>query len=129
MSDLPIGEVGESVGFFDAVCPKCRARIGWSGRAKDRPACHRCGHQIPKAELEEDARKIEEHRQMLRDLRTANPGWERWREARVAAGLTLRQAAKILDVDPSWLSAVERGERKPTEILAGKMIRCYGSEE
>jgi DNA-binding XRE family transcriptional regulator len=67
--------------------------------------------------------------ELLAELRTANPGWDKWRKARVAAGLTLRQAAKILEVAPSDLSAIERGEQRPSEMLAARMARCYGGDQ
>ena len=28
-----------------ATCPKCKHRIGWQGRAVDRPPCPKCGHE------------------------------------------------------------------------------------
>ena len=39
-------------GFIDARCPNCDAKIGWMGRMVDRPACPKCGHRPPQAELE-----------------------------------------------------------------------------
>ena len=120
--------MGESKAFIDAHCPKCHTRIGWYGRAVDRPACWRCGHQIPRAELERDQAKMDDFQEMLAELRQANPGWDKWQKARVAAGLTLRQAAKLLEVAPTTLSEIERGENRPSEALAGRMARCYGGD-
>jgi DNA-binding XRE family transcriptional regulator/Zn ribbon nucleic-acid-binding protein len=120
--------VTETKAFIDAVCPKCKTKIGWFGRAVDRPPCRRCGFQIPKDVLEHDQAKMDRFRELLAGLRAANPGWERWREARSAAGLTLRQAAKLLEVAPTTLSEIERGENRPSEALTGRMIRCYGGE-
>jgi DNA-binding XRE family transcriptional regulator len=64
-------------------------------------------------------------RELLSELKEANPAWEHWRKARVAAGLTLRQAAKLLHVAPSDLSEIEQGHKQPSEALAGRMSRCY----
>ena len=37
-------DLNKTVGFFDATCPKCKARIGWHGKITDRPPCRQCGH-------------------------------------------------------------------------------------
>ncbi|MDE2102916.1 MAG: helix-turn-helix transcriptional regulator [Patescibacteria group bacterium] len=116
----------ESHAMIDASCPKCKTRIGWYGRVVDRPACHRCGHQVPRAELERDQATMDEFRAMLAELHKANPGWETWGKARVAAGLTLRQAAKLLNVSPTDLSAIERGETRLDDVMAERMKRLYG---
>lgn len=118
-----------TLGFFDASCPQCRKRFGWSGHAIDRPACPRCGYQIPAEERTADARQLEDFRELLAELRQANPGWDKWQKARVAAGLTLRQAAKLLGMMPSDLSAVEQGGVGPSPELLEKMKRVYGVGE
>ena len=38
--------------FIDARCPKCDRKQGWFGDLKDRPPGPKCGHQVPKAELD-----------------------------------------------------------------------------
>jgi DNA-binding XRE family transcriptional regulator len=111
---------------IDARCPKCGAHIGWFGRVVDRPPCLRCGHRPPDTELQHDQEEIEAFRELLAELRQANPGWDKWRKARVAAGLTLRQAAKLLEVAPATLSEIEQGQNRPSEALAARMARCYG---
>lgn len=116
----------DSKGFIDAQCPKCRAKIGWYGRVVDRPACHRCGHKPPAADLEHDQAEIDNFRELLAELRQANPGWDKWQRARVAAGLTLRQAAKLLSVLPTQLSEIEQGKVRPSEEFAKQMSECYG---
>lgn len=40
---------------------------------------------------------------------------EKLRELREAKGLLLRQVAAELDVDPSFLSKIERGDKRPTK--------------
>lgn len=114
--------------FIDASCRKCGARIGWFGRVMDRPACRRCGDRPDDAELQSDQTEMDNFREMLAELRQANPGWNQWQKARVAAGLTLRQAAKLLDVAPTTLSEIERGENRPSEALLARMIRCYSGD-
>lgn len=114
--------------FIDAVCRSCRKRIGWFGRAIDQPACPRCGWKPDRVTLAADQAAMDDFRKMLSEMREANPGWEHWREARVAAGLTLRQAAKLLDVTPSDLSDVESGQKRASEALVGRMARCYDGE-
>jgi DNA-binding XRE family transcriptional regulator len=113
--------------FFDASCRSCRKRIGWFGLAVDQPACPRCGWKPDPATLEADQAAMNDFHEMLSELRDANPNWEHWRKARVAAGLTLRQAAKLLEVTPSGLSDIERGQNQPSEALCGRMARCYGA--
>ena len=52
--------------MMDARCPKCGCRIGWRGKAVDRPRCPKCLHQVDRAELEAADRQVEECRlQML----------------------------------------------------------------
>jgi predicted nucleic acid-binding Zn-ribbon protein len=53
--------------FNDASCPKCGRRFGWVGEMIDRPPCPKCGHQIPKEELQEADEEMEKFRQLLRD--------------------------------------------------------------
>jgi ribosome-binding protein aMBF1 (putative translation factor) len=112
--------------FIDAVCPRCKARIGWHGRVIDRPACHRCGHQVPQADLQHDQDEMDNARKVLEELHQAKPGWDKWRKARVMAGLTLRQAAKQLGTDATTLSGIERGQTIPSDELATRMRECYG---
>lgn len=54
-------------GFFDATCPKCGKRFGWSGELVERPPCPGCGHAIPAEELKagEDALAIAEMQALL----------------------------------------------------------------
>jgi len=120
--------MAETKAFIDAVCPKCKAKIGWYGRPTDHPGCHRCGWKPNPADLEHDQAEMDNFRELLAELRTANPEWDKWRKARVAAGLTLRQAAKILEVVPTTLSEIERGENRPSEALANRMRRCYAGD-
>lgn len=112
--------------YIDARCRSCRARIGWHGTMLDQPACPRCGWKPDPGQLAAAHRRFQADRRLLRELAAANPGWERWREARLAAGLTLRQAAKILEIAPTKLSQVEQGRECPSESLAAEMARFYG---
>jgi DNA-binding XRE family transcriptional regulator len=117
--------MSETIAFMDAACPRCHKRFGWHGRVVDRPPCPRCGHNLDRAQLEQDQYQIDQFRELLAELRQANPNWDKWQRARVAAGLTLRQAAKILEVAPQTLAEIERGENRPSEALATRMARCY----
>jgi hypothetical protein len=61
--------------MMDARCPKCGRRIGWQGRAVDRPGCWHCGHQVPRSELEDADRQIEACREeMLREAEKSGAG-------------------------------------------------------
>lgn len=112
--------------FYDASCDKCGRRFGWQGELTDRPNCPRCGHRPPDKELADAQAKMDDFERMLIELRQANPGWDKWQKARVAAGLTLRQAAKLLEVAPQTLCDIEQGRQKPSEALAKRMGECYG---
>ena len=47
------------------------------------------------------------------------------RQQRIDAGLTLRQAARLLEVDGAFLSEIENGRREPTADFADRMARVY----
>jgi len=47
-------------------------------------------------------------------------------EARAYAGLSLEQAARVLNVEPAGLDAIERGVARPDDILAARMRKVYG---
>ena len=124
--------------FIDAQCRRCRKRIGWFGRAIDQPACQRCGLTPDRAAIERDQAEMDQfreiltelqkknpNREILTELQKKNPNWKTWRKARVDAGLTLRNAAKLLDVTPTDLSDIEQGRKTPSEALTGRMARCY----
>lgn len=116
----------ETKAFIDAACKRCHARIGWYGTVLEHPGCPRCGWKPDLRTLKADHDEMVSFRELLAELRAANPGWDKWQKARVAAGLTLRQAAKLLEVAPTTLSDIERGESRPSDALAGRMARCYG---
>lgn len=46
-------------------------------------------------------------------------------EARVAAGLSVSQAAKLLDLPPSYIRSVEAGEVNPATSVVDDFGRCY----
>ena len=115
----------ETKAFIDACCKRCHARIGWYGTVLEHPGCPRCGWKPAPETLQSDHQKMVNFRELLTELRQANPGWDKWQKSRVAAGLTLRQAAKLLEVAPTTLSEIERGQNRPSEELAGRMARCY----
>lgn len=117
--------MSETKAFIDASCRRCGAHIGWYGTVLEHPGCRRCGTKPDPERLKADHEEMQNFRELLKELRAANPGWDKWQKARVAAGLTLRQAAKLLDVTPAMLSEIERGQNRPSEDLAGRMARCY----
>lgn len=120
--------MADTKAFIDATCPKCRKRIGWYGRIVDHPTCPRCGHRPDQANLERTQAEADKFTELLAALQEVNPGWEKWREARVAAGLTLRQAAKLFGVGPRELSEIEQGRTQPSQALAEQMARCYSGD-
>lgn len=118
----------ETRAFMDATCKKCGKRIGWFGRAVNMPTCPRCGAEPDRAALERDQTIMDDFRDLLEELRerSASPG--RLRQARLAAGLTLIQAARLFQIEAPVLAMIERGEASPTREFAGRMAECYGGE-
>lgn len=114
--------------MIDATCPKCRRRIGWCGTMSNRPACPRCGHRPPQPELdaaEAEMQAIEER--LLTHPKDASGDMRR--QQRVDAGLTLRQAAKLLGMTAQHLSDTENGRAEPSLELLEKMKDVYGAGE
>jgi transcriptional regulator with XRE-family HTH domain len=54
---------------------------------------------------------------------------ERLRELREANGFLLREVAAKLEVDPSLLSKVERGDKKPTREQVVHIAKIYNIDE
>ena len=50
------------------------------------------------------------------------------RQARLARGLSLRAAARLLGVDPGYLSRLERGQRRPSIDVAHGLIRLLDAD-
>jgi ribosome-binding protein aMBF1 (putative translation factor) len=111
--------------FIDVLCPKCRRRFGWQGRMVDRPPCPRCGHQAPKVDLEAADARMDADRALI----ASRPEASIVGRQRVIAGLTLRQAAKLLGLTPSELSDLENGRHALTPELVDKMAAIYGVGE
>jgi|ERR1700723_578777 len=108
-------------GFIDARCPNCDAKIGWMGRMVDRPDCRKCGHRPPQSELEAADSKMDElERKMLADPTND------YRQRRVCAGLTLRDAAVKIGVSASVLSGWENRGEQPTPEQLSRMDEAYG---
>jgi uncharacterized Zn finger protein (UPF0148 family) len=110
--------------MIDASCPKCRRRFGWCGTLANRPACPMCGHRPPQSELDAEAAEMEAFHERLR----THPGradGETRRQQRVDAGLTLRQAAKLLGILPVELNWYEKGIQPPESVCA-RMAEVYG---
>jgi transcriptional regulator with XRE-family HTH domain len=53
----------------------------------------------------------------------------RIKSARVALGLSQEEAAKALDIGQSYLSKIERGDKRPNVELLSQMARLYGVTE
>jgi len=54
---------------------------------------------------------------------------EKLRELREARGLLLREVAAQMEVDPSLLSKIERGDKRATREQVVLMARMYKSDE
>lgn len=54
---------------------------------------------------------------------------EKLRELRDARGLLLREVAAQLEVDPSLLSKIERGDKRATREQVVQMARMYKADE
>lgn len=107
-------------GMFDAQC-KCGKRFGWAGSVKDRPPCPRCGYRPDQADLEATDKAMEEMRQLL----ASRPEAANCRKQRIAAGLTLRQAAMLLKLTPSELSMIEMGRWDLADDVKARMAEVY----
>ncbi len=111
--------------MIDAQCPKCRRRFGWHGDLTDRPACPRCGHQLPAAELAADQRRFEaDLHALITHPRDATPALRK--RQRELAGLTLKQAARQIGCTPRTLEDCEAGSGMPSPGMLADMARVYG---
>ena len=54
---------------------------------------------------------------------------EKLRELREARGLLLREVAAQLEVDPSLLSKIERGDKRATRDQVVQMAKIYKADE
>lgn len=54
---------------------------------------------------------------------------EKLRELREARGLLLREVAAQMEVDPSLLSKIERGDKRATRVQVVQMARMYKADE
>jgi DNA-binding transcriptional regulator YiaG len=111
-------------GMMDATCP-CGKRIGWYGSAADRPACPRCGHQVPKEELAALDAKLDEMRRLC-DLHPKDASPADLAAMRKMAGLSIGQVAKLLDlydrIEPvEW----EAGRRRPSAEQCDRLSEIY----
>jgi len=123
--------MSDTAAFFDARCPSCGARYGWYGTADAAPhSCRSCGYDL-KAQREahaQDAASIGE--MMERRSTPANQcDGEKLRAKRIDAGLTLRQAANLLDTTMTRLSHIEQGRATANDVLTRRMDRVYGGEQ
>lgn len=111
--------------FIDARCGKCGARVGWFGEMKDQPPCGRCGRKPDRSKLEAAQKEIDDFEKLLAD-RAKDRSAEVHRRQRVASGLTVGQAAKLLGMSGPDLARIERGESEVTPELADRMAGLYG---
>lgn len=117
--------------FFDATCPKCGRSFGWYGSLVSRPACPKCGHQIPLEERVDAQAKMDEFRKLM-EASPHKANGQTLRKQRLAAGLTLGQAVKVLGVPGltlTGLSAIEMGAAPASEQIAAAMVKAYGLDE
>lgn len=113
--------------FFDDSCPKCRRRFGWQGELTDRPACPKCGHQVPRAELEAGQKEMDDFQALLLTRADRSTGPQLARK-RVTAGLSLRQAAKLLGLQPKDLADWENGRATVPADQAPRLDRLYAGD-
>lgn len=108
--------------MIDARCERCGRRYGWCGEMRDQPPCPKCGHRPEQAALDAAQAQMDETERLI----FSEPSQELCGRQRVAAGLTLRQAAKLLGVEPRDLADVEHGRAPLMPDLAAKMAELYG---
>jgi hypothetical protein len=113
--------------FIDVRCPECDRKFGWFGEFIDRPPCPKCGHRLPKSELEEIQAKMDEQERLM-ELRLADGTIEDRRLKRVQSGLTLRQAAKLAGIVASRLSNYENGREDLTPEELAKLDALYSGD-
>jgi DNA-binding XRE family transcriptional regulator len=89
------------------------------------PACPKCGHRLPQADLDAAEAEMKAFRELLW-THTRNADAKMRRQQRVDAGLTLRQAAKLLGISPTDLTAIEMGREEPTPEMLELMAKTYG---
>jgi DNA-binding XRE family transcriptional regulator len=89
------------------------------------PDCPRCGAKPDRVALERDQYEMDQFRELLAEMKERIPGWSRWRKVRIAAGLTLGQAARLLGVERMTLGLIEQGEASALPSLAKSMATCY----
>jgi hypothetical protein len=107
--------------FIDVQC-KCGKKFGWCGDMTTRPPCPKCGLRPPQTELVAAQQRMDEDRRLM----DSRPEAAVCSKQRRLAGLTLRQAAKLLGVFPSHLSDVENRREALGAGLAERMIEVYG---
>jgi DNA-binding XRE family transcriptional regulator len=111
--------------MIDVRCRHCRKRYGYCGEPRDCPACPYCSAEPDRAALDHDQEQMDEFRTWLSEWKDrkklARPG-----RVRMAAGLSLGQAAKLLGVGRELLAKVETGEVEPSADLTARMAETYG---
>lgn len=115
--------------MMDASCPKCGKRFGWHGHVTDRPPCPRCAHQIPRADLEAEAGKIDEFMRLY-DTHPKDASPADLAAMRKMSGLTVGQVARQLGL-PDRVEPVEweAGRRRPTVEQCERLSELYGCGE
>jgi len=110
--------------MIDARCANCGKSIGWCGRAVDMPKCPRCGHEPDRAKLAADDAQMDEFRRLLA-LRPRDAGGDDLRKQRRAAGLSIGQVARLIELDVVTVSRWERGDERPTDEQAARLADIY----
>lgn len=111
-------------GMIDVRCAVCGRTYGfvWVEGAPPKP-CTYCG-AAPSEQMVADMRHVAEMVALL-DKHADGMTPAELTRARVAAGLTLGQAAKILGLTPEQLADVENGDRKLDQRLAVAIDNAY----
>jgi len=85
---------------------------------------HLCGHRSPQADLDAAAANMAETQRLL-ELSPHRASGEELRQQRILAGLTLRQAARLLAVSPTILSGWEQGRDAPSAEQVRSLAGWY----
>jgi DNA-binding XRE family transcriptional regulator len=117
--------------MMDLQCKKCKHRYGFSAPVGVKPVpCPKCGTFPDAAVWEKDQKEIAGFVHLLNMSKNGTMDAADWRKARETSGLTLEQAAKLMDVRKEEILTVEDpAGQKPTIAFVQRLIEAYGLEQ